>query len=685
MESNLTPVHRLLMLRNQLGATQIFHPKANLERLRKKSTVNRDCIQKSLHGINLELRDRVIEDMLKDPEILSWPAKFESLKVEREATMNMAKKIYLRYMRNWEEYQKNPMFPQVIGEIVALVSQSLGVKIAVHLNLYCKTIVNLGTAKHMQLIQNAIKFDDIGCFALTELGHGSNVKGILTTAHYDKEYKEFVINTPRRALGMKFWIGGAAQTANMAAVWAQLYVDDKHYGVHCFVVPIRHKLTRAPMPGVTLGDCGPKIGLNGIDNGFIIFRDVRVPRDALLDRLSGVTEEGEFKAEIKNADKRFALALGSLSTTRISILAANSSRIRNILALGYRFSANRLQFGPPGENQPETPIFDYPLTQKRLTTLLASTMAYSYAYPKILDLWESSQAHIWDVKSTILPELHALISALKVHMTWFTHRLLNEVRQVCGGLGYSAFSRIGNHINDNDVTQTYEGDNNVLIQQTGKFLMDNYRAILGGKKVTAPSAQYIVLQLDEDAKAPADLTTNVESMIKVWEFKCNALIQVSAKQFQQNITAQNGDLFAAWNHSQLYGARDASFAYLVVYMARVFQERINSISCKNTQVVLHKLLELFLLDNILEDMVIFTEHNYFSGEQIRAMRARIQDLLDELKDETMGIIDAVADPEELIGSPFACKDGDMYKRFLAEVYTYDKCFERPTWWKDLKN
>jgi acyl-CoA oxidase len=87
---------------------------------------------------------------------------------------------------------------------------------------------------------------------------------------------------------MKFWIGAAGQTANMAVIWAQLYIKDKCYGVHAFVVPIRDLQTHRPLPGVTVGDCGPKMGLNGIDNGFMLFDKVRIPATNLLDRISGV-------------------------------------------------------------------------------------------------------------------------------------------------------------------------------------------------------------------------------------------------------------------------------------------------------------------------------------------------------------------------------------------------------------
>lgn len=45
-----------------------------------------------------------------------------------------------------------------------------------------------------------------------------------------------------------------------------------------------------------IGDCGPKNGLNGIDNGFLIFKNVKVPLENMLDKFAQITENGEFKS-----------------------------------------------------------------------------------------------------------------------------------------------------------------------------------------------------------------------------------------------------------------------------------------------------------------------------------------------------------------------------------------------------
>ena len=117
--------------------------------------------------------------------------------------------------------------------------------------------------------------------------HGSNVKGIMTEAHYDHKTRELIIHTPCKD-AMKFWIGGAAKTSNMSVVWAQLYIKNKNYGVHAIIVPLRDDSTHKVLPGITIGDCGPKFGLNGVDNGFIEFNNFRVPVSNLLNKVSGI-------------------------------------------------------------------------------------------------------------------------------------------------------------------------------------------------------------------------------------------------------------------------------------------------------------------------------------------------------------------------------------------------------------
>ncbi|EQC37031.1 hypothetical protein SDRG_05850, partial [Saprolegnia diclina VS20] len=106
----------------------------------------------------------------------------------------------------------------------------------------------------------------LGCYAQTELGHGSNVQAVETTAIYDATTEEFVLHSPTLT-SRKWWPGGLGKTANHAIVIARLTLNGKDRGVQAFLVPLRDLTTHATLPGLEIGDIGPKIGFQSVDNG----------------------------------------------------------------------------------------------------------------------------------------------------------------------------------------------------------------------------------------------------------------------------------------------------------------------------------------------------------------------------------------------------------------------------------
>src|ERR687893_460365 len=261
-------------------------------------------------------------------------------------------------------------------ETLAFGDLSLLVKCGVQFGLFGGAVLHLGTEHHHErYLRDIVTVDLPGCFAMTETGHGSNVQALGTTATYEPEAGEFVVHTPEPE-AQKDYIGNAARDGRMAAVFAQLIVGDENRGVHALLVPLRD-VSGAVLPGVEIEDCGPKLGLDGVDNGRIAFDRVRVPRDALLDRYAQVREDGTYFSPIENPTKRFFVMLGTLIQGRVSICGASISASKVALDVAVRRALTRRQFGPPGGE--EVLLMDYRTHQRRLLPALATTYGLHFA------------------------------------------------------------------------------------------------------------------------------------------------------------------------------------------------------------------------------------------------------------------------------------------------------------------
>src|SRR5690606_28298101 len=259
----------------------------------------------------------------------------------------------------------------VVGlEMLAYADLSLWVKSGVQWGLFGGAVENLGTERHRDYIERLISLDLLGCFAMTESGHGSDVADLETTATYDPATQEFVIHTPTPS-ARKDYIGGAAVHARMAAVFAQLITNGEKQGVHCLLVPIRDELG-ADLPGVTTYDDGLKGGLPGVDNGRIVFDPVRVPPENLINRYAEVAPDGTCSSEIENPSRRFFTTLGTLVRGRVSVGGAAAAGARVALSIAVRYALARRQFADPDTGE-ETLLLDYRSHQRRLLPLVAKS------------------------------------------------------------------------------------------------------------------------------------------------------------------------------------------------------------------------------------------------------------------------------------------------------------------------
>jgi len=546
-------------------------------------------------------------------------------------------------------------------ETVALVDLSLLVKIGVQFGLFGGVIRRLGTERHHQrYLRAAMTMELPGCFAMTETGHGSDVQSIRTTATYDPAREEFTIHTPDDD-ARKDYIGNVSRDGRLAAVFAQLITAGKGRGVHVFLVPIRDQRGR-PCPSVRIEDCGDKGGLNGVDNGRLWFDQVRVPRDALLDRFGAVAPDGTYTSPIESETRRFFTMLGTLVSGRVSVSGAALSAAKLALTIAVRYGLTRRQFHAPGTQQ-DVILLDYLQHQRRLLPALATTYAFHFAQQALVtSLHDAGDGDSPDESQQ--RQLETLAAGLKSLSTWHTTQTIQTCREACGGAGYLSENRLTELKADTDVFATFEGDNTVLLQLVAKGLLTNFRDEFESMDTVA-MVRYVadqvvgavlertavrgLAQWIADAVPRSEEDTNLldrEYHTYLFAWREKHVLEAAARRLRK-LMAADGDAFAAFNAVQdhlLLAAR----AHVERVVLEYFIAAIDRCDDPETRALLEKVCDLHVLASLERDRGWFLEHGQLSAARAKAVITNVNRLCRELRPHARLLVDAFAIPEELL-------------------------------------
>ncbi|KAJ7427457.1 hypothetical protein WISP_06368 [Willisornis vidua] len=135
------------------------------------------------------------------------------------------------------------------GLKVSFVHRGRPEPLDLHLGMFLPTLLTQATPEQQdRFFMPAWNLEIIGTYAQTEMGHGTHLRGLETTATYDPATQEFILNSPT-VTSIKWWPGGLGKTSNHAIVLAQLYTQGQCKGLHAFIVPIRQLGTHEPLPG----------------------------------------------------------------------------------------------------------------------------------------------------------------------------------------------------------------------------------------------------------------------------------------------------------------------------------------------------------------------------------------------------------------------------------------------------
>lgn len=557
-------------------------------------------------------------------------------------------------------------------EMLAMSDLSLMVKAGVQWGLFGGAIENLGTQRHHdKYISPLIDLDLLGCFAMTETGHGSDVQALETTATFDPATDEFVIHSPT-ASARKDYIGGAAQHAEVAAVFAQLVTKGESYGVHCFVVPIRDD-DGNDLPGVTTSDCGYKGGLPGVDNGRIIFDNVRVPRENLLNRYADVDADGTYTSDIESGSRRFFTMVGTLVRGRVTVGGSAGAAARVALSIATRYALLRRQFDAPGRDD-EVLLMDYLVHQRRLLPHIAKSYALGFAQNELISTMNRIQSvPTGEVDPQEQRELEGRAAGLKVANTWHAARAIQEAREACGGAGYMAENRLTALRADVDVFTTFEGDNHVLTQLVAKELLTAYADEVRGmspvewmrfaadtisdvvkKRTAAQQIIQTILDTRQDNEEDGSLF-NRGTQLTMFEDREQYLLSTAARRLQA-ATKREDNPFDAFNFVQdhvLHAAR----AHIDRVVLEAFVAAIDDCKDEAACDLLSDLCDLFALTVIDEDKAWFMEHRHLSVERSKAVLRGINERCRTLRPHVMTLVEGLGVPEYLLGSAMLDREG----------------------------
>lgn len=544
-------------------------------------------------------------------------------------------------------------------EMLAMSDLSLMVKAGVQWGLFGGAIENLGTERHHQAyVKKLINLELLGCFAMTETGHGSDVQALETTATYDPTTMEFVIDSPTRT-ARKDYIGGAANTARVAAVFAQLITAGEGHGVHCFVVPIRDD-DGNDLPGVTTSDCQYKGGLPGVDNGRIQFDQVRIPRENLLNKYADVAEDGTYSSPIANPGRRFFTMLGTLIRGRVTVGGSAGAAARVALDIATRYALERRQFEAPGADE-EVLIMDYLVHQRRLFPLIAKSYALQFAQNELVAKCHELQTSD-DPDAEEQRELESRAAGLKAANTWHATRAIQEAREACGGAGYLAENRLIALKADTDVFTTFEGDNHVLTQLVAKELLTAYAddvkgmspaqwvrfaANFAGERVLKRTAAQTIMQTIVDSRQDNEeegSLFNRGTQVKMFEDREEYLIASVARRLQ----AKSKELspFDAFNAVQDH-VLHAATAHIDRIVLEAFVAGIDTCDDEEAREVLGLVCDLYALSVIEDDKSWFVEHRFLSTERSKAVTRGINDRCRKLRPHAQLLVDGFGIPEQL--------------------------------------
>ncbi|KAL5365154.1 hypothetical protein BJX96DRAFT_181436 [Aspergillus floccosus] len=513
-----------------------------------------------------------------------------------------------------------------------------------------------------------------GAYVQTELGHGTFVRGIETTATFDEASGEFIIDSPTLT-ATKYWPGGLGISCTHVVVAARLLTKGQDHGMHWFVVQIRSLEDYAPVEGMELGDVGMKMAYNGTCNGYARFNCVRVPRDNLLAANAEVLPDGTYICRSNPAELSKLLYATMLDVRCVMIKCAGFG-LAQALTVTTRYSVVREQGKPmfASGDAPEVALLAYKSQNYRLLTLISQAYAILSASKSFDEVYYGFVPERAKGRLDRLSYIHGLSTGLKAWATTIASAGADEARKMCGGHGYVALSGLPDMVATVSATATFEGDNYVMWQQLVRYLFKQIHAYISAEAVDAEMQEYLeglkpYLGEKGSIQTDPDRLYEPATLLSIFRHRSHRLLAMAHVLVTQE--SKETSLADAWNKHMMI-VLSAGHAYAEYIILRSFQDWVSKIQMTepSLHLPLSRMCTLFALTTIVSPVstfyaVPFAEDGMLSLDQLMHMRATINDLLDLLLPDIVALTDAWDFTDASLCSALGCRDGNVYERLMS--------------------
>ncbi|KAF0492560.1 peroxisomal acyl-coenzyme A oxidase 1 [Gigaspora margarita] len=510
----------------------------------------------------------------------------------------------------------------------------------------------------------AKEYSILGCYLQTELGHGSNVRKLETTATYIHETDEFEIHSPTLT-SIKWWPGALARTSTHGILFARLIIDKKDYGIHSFIVQLRDERHK-PMPGIEIGDVGPKYGYNYNDNGFLRFTQVRIPRENMLMRFSKVSRSGHY-----STPPHAKIIYDTLVSNRINFLELSTLFLSKALTIAIRYSLVRKQGDDYKDLKNENLILDYQSQQYKLFSGLALLYASFFNKIYMQKLYENYIKNIGKIDDNLMAEVHASSAGLKALCTDLVLEAIENARQSCGGHGYSQLSGIPNVLTYYAHLVSAEGENTIMYLQTGRYLLKSFLIAKKGSSTGGRLSHlsfYSKILMEKCAAETLEDLLDAETQLCAFRHMYLRLLSDLNTSIETSATT----------HPHGYDGSKADHMIDIVHLSRAYchyitlinsHEGLQSVKKEQSAIypILRALIDLYFINAALNQSGDFLIDGYYTSHHISLLKQGQKKLLNIIRPEAIGLVDAWEYCDNNLNSALGREDGNVYETLYEWV------------------